>query len=178
MKIVKIVLGVIVVLVVALLLGSMLLPSGQYVERSAIVKADQAEVFSLVSDYRLFNKWSPWAEYDSKAVYEFSGPATGVGSTMSWRSEHANVGNGTQEIVEIQPHTMVKSKLIFDGFDTPTYATFELKPTDGGTHVTWSFDSNMDTILGRYMGLMMDKWVGTDYERGLARLQELAEKSD
>jgi ribosome-associated toxin RatA of RatAB toxin-antitoxin module len=39
----------------------MLLPSEQHVERSIIVNADPAEVFSLVNDYREFNKWSPWA---------------------------------------------------------------------------------------------------------------------
>jgi hypothetical protein len=178
MKFIKILLGVVVVLVVTFLIGGLLLPSGQYVERSTVVRADQAEVFSLVSDYSQFNQWSPWAEYDPQAEYEFSGPAIGVGSTMSWSSEHPNVGNGTQKIVEIQPDTMVRSKLVFDGFDTPTYATFQLKSADGGTHVTWSFDSNMDTMLGRYMGLMMDQWVGADYERGLARLKELAEKGD
>ena len=97
---------------------------------------------------------------------------------MSWRSEHPNVGNGAQEIVEIQPGTMVKTKLTFEGFDTPSYATFTLEPADSGTRVTWSFDANMDTMLGRYMGLMMDKWVGADYESGLARLKELAEKGD
>jgi hypothetical protein len=178
MKIVKIVLGIIGVLFVAFLAGGMLLPSGQYVERSTIVRADQAEVFSLVSDYREFNKWSPWAALDPDAEYEFRGPATGVGSKMSWRSEHPNVGNGEQEIVDIQPGTMVKSKLTFDGFDTPSFATFTLQPTDHGTHVTWVFDANMDTMLGRYMGLMMDNWVGADYERGLARLKELAENGE
>ena len=40
MKFIKIVLGVIVALVAAFLIGGMLLPSGQYVERSAVVKAD------------------------------------------------------------------------------------------------------------------------------------------
>ena len=30
-------------------------------------------------------------------------------------------------------------------------------------------------MVGRYMGLMMDEWVGADYERGLERLKELAE---
>ena len=178
MKILKIVLGIVVALVLAFLIGGMLLPSGQYVERSAVINADQATVFALVSDYREFNKWSPWAERDPETEYEFSGPATGVGSTMSWRSEDPSVGNGAQEIVEYQPATMVKSKLTFEGFDTPSYATFNLEPTDDGTNVTWAFDANMDTMLGRYMGLMMDNWVGADYERGLARLKELAEKAD
>ena len=50
MKFVKVLLGILVVLVVAFVIGGMLLPSGQYVERSAVVKADQAKVFALVSD--------------------------------------------------------------------------------------------------------------------------------
>ena len=178
MKIINIVLGAIVALVAALLLGGMLLPSEQYVERSADVAAEQADVFSLVSDYRQFNRWSPWAALDPETEYEFSGPATGVGSKMSWRSEDPNVGSGMQEVVEIQPDTMVKSKLTFEGFDTPSYATFMLQPTDGGTRVTWAFEANMDTMVGRYMGLMMENWVGADYERGLERLKELAEKGD
>lgn len=176
MKIIKILLGVVVALIVLVAIGGMLLPSEQHVERSVVVEADPAEVFALVNDFREFNKWSPWAEYDPEGTrYEFTGPATGVGSRMSWSSEHPNVGSGAQEIVESQPNTMMRSKLTFDGFDTPSYATFELEPVDGGTRVTWSFDANMDNMVGRYMGLMMDDWVGGDYERGLARLKELAE---
>ncbi len=163
---------------VAVLIGGLLLPSEQYVERSATVTADQSEVFALVSDYRQFNSWSPWAARDPETEYEFSGPATGVGSKMSWRSEDPSVGNGMQEIVEIEPDAMVRSRLTFEGFDAPSYATFKLQPADGGTRVTWSFDANMDNMLGRYMGLTMDKWVGADYEQGLARLKELAEKGD
>ncbi len=178
MKILKVVLGIVVALVVAFVIGGMLLPSGQYVERSAVINANPAKVFALVSDYREFNKWSPWAALDPEAEYEFSGPPTGVGSKMVWRSEHPNVGNGEQEIVDIQPGTMVRSKLTFEGFDTPSFATFTLVPAPNGTDVIWAFDANMDTMLGRYMGLMMDSWVGADYERGLARLKELAEKAD
>ena len=78
-------------------------------------------------------------------------------------------------LVDSQPGKMVKTRLAFDGFDTPSHAPFELAPTDGGTRVTWSFDANIDNMVGRYMGLMMDQWVGADYERGLGRLKELAE---
>lgn len=177
MKFVKILLGVIVALLVLFLVGGLLLPGEQHVERSVVINAEPAKVFSMVNDYREFNKWSPWATIDPEGTeYEFAGPDTGVGSRMSWRSEHPNVGSGAQEIVESQLDTMVKSKLTFEGFDTPSYATFMLKPTDRGTHLTWSFDANLDSMVGRYMGLMMDKWVGADYERGLARLKELAER--
>ena len=176
MKIVKILLGIIVALAALIVIGGMFLPSEQHVERSIVIEAEPAEVFSLVNDFREWNKWSPWAAYDPEGTrYEFSGPATGVGSKMSWSSEHPNVGSGTQEIVDSQFNTMVRSELRFDGFDAPSYATFTLEPTDSGTRLTWSFDANLDNMLGRYMGLMMDDWVGGDYERGLARLKELAE---
>lgn len=176
MKFLKILLGVVVALAVLLVLGSFLLPSEQHVERSVVVRAEPARVFSLVNDYREFNKWSPWATIDPEGTsYEFSGPASGVGSRMSWQSENPNVGSGAQEIVDSELNTMVKSKLTFEGFDTPSYATFMLEPADGGTRLTWSFDANLDSMVGRYMGLMMEKWVGSDYERGLARLKELAE---
>jgi len=176
MKFIKVLLGVIVTLVVLVLIGGMILPSERHVERSIVVEAEPAEVFAMVNDFREFNKWSPWATYDPEGTrYEFSGPDAGVGSTMSWSSEHPNVGSGTQEIVDSEPNTMVKSKLTFEGFDTPSYAAFILEPTDGGTRLTWSFDANFDNMIGRYMGLMMDKWVGDEYERGLARLKEQAE---
>ena len=46
-----------------------------------------------------------------------------------------------------------------------------------GTHVTWSFDSDMGAgPIGRYFGLLMDRMVGPDFEGGLANLKALAEK--
>ena len=176
MKFLKIAVGIVVVLVVLFVAGGMLLPTQTHVERSVVINADPARVFALVNDYREFNKWSPWAAYDPDGTtYEYSGPAAGVGAKMSWSSEHPNVGVGAQEIVDSEPNSMVRTRLVFDGFDAPTYASFILDPADGGTRVTWTFDSEMDSLLGRYLGLMMDSWVGADYERGLSNLKALAE---
>ena len=176
MKFLKILLGIIVVLALVVIAGSFVLPSEQHVERSIVVNADQADVFPMLNDYRKFNEWSPWATIDPDGTeYVFSGPDTGVGAKVSWRSEHPNVGNGEQEIVEAELNTMVKSRLTFEGFEEPSYATFMLEPADGGTRVTWSFDANLAGIIGPWMGLMMDNWVGADYERGLERLKEQVE---
>ena len=175
MRIVKVLLGLVIALALTIVVVGQFLPSEQHVERSTVIDADRTTVFALINDFREFNRWSPWAEKDPQTEYEFSGPETGVGSKMTWRSEDPNVGNGEQEIIESQPTTMVKTKLTFDGFDTPSYATFALDEADGGTRVTWAFDANLDNLVGRYMGLMMDRWVGADYENGLARLKKVAE---
>lgn len=51
-----------------------------------------------------------------------------------------------------------------------------LSPVDEGTRVAWDLDSDMGAgPLGRWMGLMMDRWVGGDYEAGLANLKTLVE---
>jgi hypothetical protein len=53
-----------------------------------------------------------------------------------------------------------------------------LTPDGGGTRITWAFDSNFEgNFLGRYFGLMLDQFVGADYEKGLVRLKALAEAS-
>lgn len=175
MRILCVVLGIIVAIAAAVVVGGFLLPSEQFVSRSVVVEADQTEVFALVNNYRQFNRWSPWAAKDPDTKYEFSGPDSGVGAKMSWQSENPNVGSGSQEIIEVEPGSRVRTRLTFEGFDSASYATFRLEPADTGTRVTWEFEANLDSLIGRYMGLMMDKWVGADYEQGLARLKEIAE---
>ncbi len=175
MKVLGVILGIVAALAAAIVVGGFLLPTEQFVSRSVVINADQDDVFTLVNDYRQFNRWSPWAERDPDAEYEFSGPDAGVGARMSWSSEDPNVGSGTQEIIEVDPGSRVRTRLTFEGFESASYSTFRLKPVDAGTRVTWEFEANLDSLVGRYMGLMMDKWVGADYEQGLAQLKEVAE---
>ena len=55
-------------------------------------------------------------------------------------------------------------------------AKFVLAAKNGGTEVEWGFVSDMGmNPIGRWMGLMMDSWIGADYERGLSKLKEIAE---
>ncbi len=177
MKFLKKLLIALIVLVVIIVGVGFVLPSEQHVERSTIIDASPSEIYQYLVDFRRFNEWSPWAELDPEGTqYEFSGPNSGVGATMSWASDDNRVGAGTQKILEANPYDRVRSELRFDGFDGVSYATFTLEPAAGGTQVTWGFDANLDNLVGRYMGLMMDKWVGADYERGLANLKNRAEQ--
>ena len=51
-----------------------------------------------------------------------------------------------------------------------------LRPEGDGTRVTWGLEADMGNApVGRYMGLIMDRWVGGDFEAGLARLKALVE---
>ncbi len=170
----KIILALVVVIVLLAAIG-MLLPRNVHVERAIVIDAPAATVFALVDGYKQFNKWSPWAAYDPNAKYNVEGPEFGVGAKQSWSGDPKTVGSGSQEVIEVKPYEFVKSKLDFTG-QGPATAQFTLTPENGGTKVTWGLDCDMGAgPVGRYFGLVMDKMVGKDYEKGLAAMKTLAE---
>jgi len=63
--------------------------------------------------------------------------------------------------------------LQFSGFDLPTTSSFALEQAgEHGTLLEWSYDANFGSnLFARYMGLLMDGFVGKDYEKGLARFK-------
>jgi effector-binding domain-containing protein/uncharacterized protein YndB with AHSA1/START domain len=170
----KIVLGLVVLVVVLAGIG-FLLPRQVHVERTAVIEASPSTLFTVLNNFKMFNKWSPWAALDPNAEYTYAGAATGVGSSLSWKGDPKKVGSGSQEIVESVPFERVKTSLDFGGQGGGT-ALFTLTPEGEGTRVVWAFDSDLGmNPLSRYFGLMFDKMVGGDYEKGLASLKTLAE---
>jgi uncharacterized protein YndB with AHSA1/START domain len=155
--------------------GSFLLPSQAVVTRSTEIAAPPEKVFALVSDLRRFNEFSPWAELDPDTKYTYEGAETGVGQKMSWASDNASVGSGSQTILEYQPPAHVASELDF-GAMGKSVATWDLSPSTTGTTATWTFKGDLDGIPAKWFGLMFDRWIGADYEKGLAKLKAAAEK--
>lgn len=165
-----------VIVVLALVGGSYLLPREVGVVRAIEIDRPPAQVYPHVSDLKAFQNWSPWAEIDPDTEMTYSGPESGVGQTASWSSENDQVGTGSQTITAVEENRRVATALDFGDMGTAT-AEFRLEPVgDGGTRVEWAFetDTGMNPIA-RWMGLMMDGMVGGAYEQGLAKLKSLVE---
>lgn len=176
MHVLKWLLAVMAGLVIAVLGVGLLLPDQAHVERSVFVASKPATAYTVLNGFRQFNRWSPWAELDPEARYTFEGPLMGVGARFSWASDDPNVGSGSQEIVESVPYERIRMRLVFSGFDSENHATFMLAPESEGTRIIWSYDSVFHgNLMGRYFGLMLDQFVGADYEKGLAKLKALVE---
>jgi hypothetical protein len=55
-------------------------------------------------------------------------------------------------------------------------AVWTIEPEGDGSRVTWAFDTDLGmNPMARYMGLAFERFIGPDYERGLAKLKQLAE---
>ncbi|MEM6532162.1 MAG: SRPBCC family protein [Myxococcota bacterium] len=175
MKIVKGIVIAVAALVLSVFVVALLLPAEQHVERSLVINAEPETLYDLVDSFERFNEFSPWFERDPQVKTIIEGPASGVGHTMRWDSEKDDVGKGVQEIIEVDPPRMVKSRLDF-GFGEPPTAAWTFERVDGGTKATWSLDSTFESdFIGRYFGVMLDGMVGPDYERGLENLKKTAE---
>jgi len=168
-------------LAVAFVAAGLALPTQVHVERSIAVNRPAATVFTLLNGFRTFNRWSPWTGLDPGAEYRFSGPATGVGARMEWSGDPALVGTGWQEITGSQPYRRVGMHLDF-GPQGVAESYFEIAGDSLGSRVTWGFDTDVTEgqgflggLLGRYFGLFLDRWVGADYENGLASFKVFAE---
>lgn len=158
-----------------------LLPKQVHIERSIVIERPASMMFELLNSYRHFNEWSPLARRDPKAQFITSGPDSGVGARLSWVGEPHLVGSGWQEIVASKPYELINIKLDFDAQGLADTG-FALSPEGDATRVTWFFDSDLtegvnflDSFLARYFGLLFDRWVGGDYEEGLANLKKFAE---
>ncbi|MGQ0485433.1 MAG: SRPBCC family protein [Hyphomicrobiales bacterium] len=164
-----------VAVIVVFLGGGYVLPGEAVVQRQTVIAAPPEKVFAVIGNLKRFNEWSPWAELDPNIQYKFEGPEMGVGQKMSWTSNNPDVGNGSQTITAYEQNKRIAAALDF-GAMGKAVASMELAPAGGGTAVTWGFKTELKGALERWFGLMFDRWVGADYERGLARLKALAEK--
>ncbi len=178
---VKTLISAMMLIVAAFFVGAFLLPTEVHVERSITVERPPATVFSVLNGYHLFDRWSPWAERDPDARFETSGPERGVGARLSWDGDPQLVGTGYQQITLSQPYRRIEQAVDF-GEQGQADAYFDLEPVDVGVRLTWGFDSDVtegrgfiDGVIGRYLGVFFDRWIGSDYEQGLRSLKALVE---
>ena len=166
---------VLVALLVIFMGGAYVLPGEAVVERQILITAPPEKIFGIVSDLRRFKEFSPWAETEPGLQYAFEGPETGIGQKMSWSSDNPQVGSGSQTVVDFQPISRFATTLDF-GEMGDAIAYFNFVPVANATKVTWGFKSLLRNPLERWMGLMFDRWIGADYEKGLAKLKLIAER--
>lgn len=176
MKILRGLLIAIVLLVAGAVAVGYALPQRAQLERSIVIERPPATVFTVLNGYRHYAAWSPWAALDPAMQVRVEGPMTGVGAKYSWTSEQAGVGAGSQEILESTPYSRIRTALVFSGTSSINRASFQLTPEGGGTRVVWTHEVEFGAdLLGRYFGLLLERMVGPDYERGLANLKRHVE---
>jgi len=173
----KLLLVLIALAVVAFLVVAALQPAEYRVTRSTTISAPAATVFSQVNDFHNWQKWSPWAELDPAMSQTYEGTAAGSGAVYTW-SGNKKVGEGRMTITESHPNDLIRIALDFiKPFSSSSVTEFAfVQDQNQSTSVTWSMFGKKN-LVSKAFGLFMsmDKMIGPDFERGLARLKSVSE---
>lgn len=168
---------VIVVLAVAAALGiAAARPSRFRIERSATIHTSPERIFPFINDLHRWQAWSPYEKKDPAMERSYEGPQAGEGAAYGW-SGNKNIGSGRMQITQSIPSSRVEIRLEFlTPFKATHTAEFVLTPLDDSTRVMWAMQGRHN-LVGRLMGLLfnMDKFVGKDFEEGLAQLRLVSE---
>ncbi|GAA0194592.1 SRPBCC family protein [Fulvivirga kasyanovii] len=174
LKVIGVILGILILIGLILYLSG---PDKYYMERSIVINASPAVVYDELNSYENFNKWSPWFTKDPNTKYTYEGPKTGVGTKMTWTSDHKEVGTGSMWIVENEENKMVNSRMAFGGYPGEPNARFVLEDAENGaTKVTWTYEEELHGIAPAFAVFFdLESMLGPDYEKGLSDLKTYIE---
>ncbi len=180
MKVLKIIIGI-VVLVAVLGLGYLAMLPGDYtIEREIEINAPQAFVMEHVANYTAWDNWSPWKAKDPNAKYTYEGSDGAVGSKMSWVTslppeDKNQIGEGGLTMVSVSENNVEFTLAFVKPWEMSSVNGFDLSEADGVTKVRW-YDKGELSFFARPVGKMMDEMVGPDFEEGLAKLKAHVEE--
>lgn len=159
------------------LLVALVLPSRRHLTEKVETNRRMSIVFDTLNSFRRFKDWNALTLRDPALDIELSGPPSGVGATMNYRSGVPTIGSGSWKIITSEPGKMVGFAIedISRGHNKRT--EFTLTPTGRGRrnieikqdyHVDYGFN-----LLGRYAGLYISRHVGDNMQLGLQRLSTM-----
>jgi hypothetical protein len=172
----KIAIGLVAAIAIVLGLAA-IKPDTFTVQRSIAIKAPPEKIMPLISDFHQWTSWSPWEALDPAMQRTYSGAASGKGAVYNWKG-NSDVGEGRMEITDLAAPSKLAIKLDFlEPFASSNVTEFVLAPQGDITTVTWTMTGPMP-FISKVMTVFasMDKMIGPDFERGLAKMKSVAEK--
>ena len=172
MKFLKITGIILAVLVAAFFIIAAFLPKNFHVEQSVVIDRPVEYPFNMVNTLVNWENWSPFSQNDSTLLNTYTGPASGVGSVMSWNSNKQ--GEGTMKISESIPLERIITDLDFGEQGTST-AYFKFEEKDGKTTVFWGMDATTGYPVERVVYALMKSSMEAVFNKGLQNLKSVSE---
>lgn len=174
MKFLKTLLSALIIIIVAVVVVGLFLPTSYTVERSIVIDAPPSQIHKYVGDLRNWDAWEPWGEEDPTLVVTHGEKTEGVGASQSWVGES---GDGALTITKDSPLEGIEYDLVFDGGTYVCQSAMRYNPlVNGETKITWIMNGDMGTpVIGGYFAMMMDSMVGRMFDKGLSNLKGTVE---
>ncbi len=175
MRFLKVIL-ILFVILNALFFGvGLLLPSSYKVARSVSVKAPAEAIHAYVNAPRKWAEWTAWTvQKDPSLKNTYEGPESGTGARLGWTGE--KMGSGRMTLTASDPKKGVAYELAMEQGKYTSHGVIAYEPESDGTRVTWTNEGDLGwSPISRWFGLLMDAFMGPDFEEGLGNLKKKAE---
>lgn len=176
MLLLYILIGLVGGLLIIVAILAILAPKETVVKRSIIINLPQEEAFEKLKSLQFMQEWSPWNKRDPNQEIKFSGAADGeIGSMYYWNG-NKDVGEGEQEVTQLEPNSRIELELRFlRPFKVVNTTWYDLERADSeSTKVTWGFHAYNKLPMSIFLIFMdMDKTLGKDFQEGLDNLKQL-----
>lgn len=172
----KRILLVLAALVIVLILVIALQDATFEVKRSAELHAPPATVYAQVASFKNWHAWSPWDDLEPDMERTYSGAESGEGAHYAWKGKD-KAGEGSMTITNARAPEHLGLDLDFlKPFPAHNRVDFDFAGSGETTTVTWTM-SGTKNFGAKAFGLVMnmDKLVGGDFEKGLAKLKQVSE---
>jgi Polyketide cyclase / dehydrase and lipid transport len=148
-------------------------------EREVLINKPKQTVFDYLKYLKNHDNFTVWASTDPKMKKEYTGTDGMVGFSSAWESNHKRVGHGKQTITAIKDGEEVAMQIHFlKPWDNVANAYFKIESAgDNQTKVKWGIYNDVKypmKVMQLFMN--MEKMIGKDFDKGLAKLKEVMEK--
>ncbi|XLS29688.1 SRPBCC family protein [Flavobacteriaceae bacterium M23B6Z8] len=178
-KVVKILLGLVGLIVVAVAILSLLAKDQKNISISSkeYIDAPVDLVYDQIRHLNQYPEWSPFKLQDPEQKHHVTGTDGAVGATFHWEGV-AEESKGSQTITELKPNKLVKVNCdITVPFEAKPQFVYKLEPKGNGTEVVLDFDIEMafpSNIIAYLLDLRTE--MSNTNEKGLELLKKVSEK--
>jgi hypothetical protein len=146
------------------------------IERSIVIAAPADTITPYLANLHRWVDWSPWEGQDPQLERTYGGEPGSVGSTYAWKGNR-KAGAGDMTVTRIAPMEVDIDLRFTAPFRSTSACGFRLTEEEGRTRVLWTMTSPRN-LASRVMGVFidMDKLIGGDFDKGLAKLQAAVER--
>lgn len=165
------------IVVVLFVVIALFLPATRSVSHTVETNRPMSTITDVLTSYTRFRDWNALINHDPDMQIQLSGPESGVGAKLEYRSSDPSVGAGSWELVEFEPGESVVYALDTPGRGHDKRMTFDFERTGQRKQnvkitQTYTVDYGWD-LIGRYAGLYVTNNVGEDMKLGLGKFSNL-----
>lgn len=148
------------------------------ITRTAHTTAPVEAVLPLVQDFHQWVDWSPWEGLDPDLQRTYSGSPRGVGAKYAW-SGNKKAGEGSMDMTRADERGAGIDLHFTKPFKADNHVEITVTPaSSGGSDLSWTMTGEQTFVSKLFFTVFrMEKQLAKDFDKGLAQLSRVAERS-